>query len=130
MEYLFKVLKKRANEVTAKPRRYTDYYSTCINHGFVKLQQYHRKLDDSRLYYAATALNPCRRFTYFEREWANKPGGRKEIANARQWTQELFDEYLSRLAPPLLTPPDELNSLFIGLEPEPELDTDDEDDRL
>jgi hypothetical protein len=84
IEYLFKILKKRADEVTAKPHRYTDYYSTCINHGFVKLQQYYRKLDDSRLYCAATALNPCRRFTYFEREWANKPGGRKEIANTRR----------------------------------------------
>ena len=37
MEYLFKILKKRANEVTTKPHRYTDYYSTCINYGFVKL---------------------------------------------------------------------------------------------
>jgi hypothetical protein len=68
IEYLFKILKKRANEVTTKPYRYTDYYSTCINHGFVKLQQYYRKLNNSRLYYVATALNPCRRFTYFERE--------------------------------------------------------------
>jgi hypothetical protein len=38
MEYLFKILKKCANEATAKPHRYTDYYSSCINHGFDKLQ--------------------------------------------------------------------------------------------
>jgi hypothetical protein len=81
MEYLFKILKKRADEVTAKPHRYTDYYSTCINHGFVKLQDYYRKLDDSRLYCAA-----YRRFAYFEKEWAHKPSGRKEIANAQRWT--------------------------------------------
>jgi hypothetical protein len=37
-----------------------------MNYGFVKLQEYYTRLDDSRLYSAAVARNPCRRFTYFE----------------------------------------------------------------
>jgi hypothetical protein len=66
MNYLFTMLKSRADDVTARPSRYSAYYSQCLNHSYLKLQDYFTKIDDGRLYSAAVALNPCRRFTYFE----------------------------------------------------------------
>jgi hypothetical protein len=66
MDCLFNTLKKHADEITARPSLFTDHYQHYINYGFVKLQEYCTKIDDSRLYSAAVALNPCRKFTYFE----------------------------------------------------------------
>jgi hypothetical protein len=114
MDYLFITLKKHADEVTESPHIFSDHYQHCINYGFVKLQEYCTKIDDSRLYSAATALNPYRRFTYFEEAWGGKPGGRDAITNARRMTRELYEQYLSRLkqpAPPPSSPP--ATSLFM-----------------
>jgi hypothetical protein len=66
MDYLFNKLRKHADEVTAKPSLFTNHYQHCLNHGFAKLSEYYTKIDDSRLYHAAVALHPCRKFTYFE----------------------------------------------------------------
>lgn len=123
MDYLFAKLKKHADEVTARPILFTDHYQHCLNHGFVKLQYYYTKIDDSRLYSAAVALNPCRRFTYFESAWADKDGGRRAITNARRWTRELFEDYLARLVP-ALPPLDEApTTLFVSSD----VDADDEE---
>jgi hypothetical protein len=70
MDYLFNTLKKHADEVLESPHIFSDHYSHyshCINYGFLKLQEYCTKIDDSRPYSAATALNPDMRFSYFEK---------------------------------------------------------------
>jgi hypothetical protein len=118
MDFLFLKLAKRSDEVNARPDIFSDHYRHCINHSFSKLQHYYTKIDDSRLYAAAVALHPCMRFNYFEKAWANKPGGREQIDTARRQTHSLYRDYLSRLPPP--EPPAE--SLFISS------DVDDEDE--
>lgn len=117
MDFLFLKLTQRSNEVNANQDLFSDHYRHCINHGFTKLQQYYTKIDDSRLYTAAVALHPHMRFNYFEKQWANKPGGREQINDARRWTRSLYDDYLTRL------PPIELEPLFISSD----LDDEDED---
>jgi hypothetical protein len=67
MNYLFTMLQVNADDVTARPHIYTDHYTHCLNPGYLKLQDYFTKIDESRLYSAAVALNPCRRFAYFEK---------------------------------------------------------------
>lgn len=125
MDYLFNTLKIHADEVTETPSEYSDHYQHCINHGFVKLQEYCTRIDDSWFYSAATALNPYMRFTYFGNAWTGKQGGREAIANARQMTRELYEDYLARVeseppAPASLIPAS--TTLFIG--------PDDEEDPL
>jgi hypothetical protein len=66
MDYLFGALKKHADDITERPHIYSDHYQHCINHGFLKLQAYYTKIDESRFYSAATSLNPYIRFAYFE----------------------------------------------------------------
>jgi hypothetical protein len=66
MDYLFTTLQKHADEITTTPHLFTDHYQHCINHGFLKLQAYYTKIDDSRFYSAATSLNPYMKFTYFK----------------------------------------------------------------
>ena len=100
MDYLFNTLKMHADEIMATPSLFSDHYQHCINHGFVKLQEYCTKIDDSRFYSASTALNPNMKFTYFEQAWAGKQGGREAMANARRMTRELYQEYLARAEPP------------------------------
>jgi hypothetical protein len=105
MDYLFTTLQKHADEITTTPHLFTDHYQHCINHGFLKLQAYYTKIDDSRFYSAATSLNPYMKFTYFEDAWGGRPGGTDSIANARRMTRELYEQYLARVEPPALAPP-------------------------
>jgi hypothetical protein len=70
------------------------------------------------LYVAEVALHPYIRFNYFEKAWANKPGGREQIDTVRRQTHSLYRDYLSRLPPP--EPP--VESLFVSS------DVDDEDE--
>jgi hypothetical protein len=121
MGYLFNTLKMHADEITATPSLFSDHYQHCINHSFVKLQEYCTKIDDSWFYSASTALNPNMKFTYFEEAWAGKQGGREAMANARQMTRELYREYLARVEPPAPASP-LASSLFISQGPD-----DDED---
>lgn len=110
MDYLFTKLKHAANEIEEKPQLFTDHYQHCINHGFMKLRDYYTKIDDSRLYAAAIALHPCRRFNYFENAWASEsPEDHKDseaTTKAKQQTRSLFNEYLTnhRVASPPATP--------------------------
>lgn len=120
MDYLFNKLKKHADEVTAKPSLFTDHYQHCLNHGFFKLSEYYTKIDDSRLYHAAVALNPCRRFHYFETAWKHNTDGHKAISNAKRQTRELFSEYLAKHPVALPAPP-------IGILLSTDLDDDDDD---
>jgi hypothetical protein len=99
MDYLFRKLSKRADEIEADREIFSDHYRHCINHGFNKLQQCYTKIDDSRLYCAAVALHPCMRFSYFEKAWSSRAGGREQIDNAKRWTRSLFDDYLSSQPP-------------------------------
>lgn len=96
MDFLFKKLKKQADEVLASPQLFTDHYTHCINHGFSKLQDYYTKADDSRLYAAAVALHPCYRYNYFDSQWAPTTDGKRAVATAKRQTRELFAEYLKR----------------------------------
>jgi len=96
MDYLFKKLKKHADEVSESPQLFTDHYRHCINHGFNKLQEYYTKADDSRLYAAAVALHPCYRYNYFDSQWTPTTDGRRAVATAKRQTRELFEEYLER----------------------------------
>jgi hypothetical protein len=48
--------KKHADEMTARPSLSADDYQLCINHDFVKLQEYCTKIYDSRLHIAAVIL--------------------------------------------------------------------------
>jgi hypothetical protein len=111
MNYLFIMLKSRADDVTARPSRYSAHYSNYLDYGYLKLQDYFTKIDNSRLYSAAVALNPCRRFAYFENSWSAYEGGRAIIDNAKRWTRELFEEYLEKLPE---SAPDEPDTEFIG----------------
>lgn len=97
MDYLFNTLKKHADEITARPSLFTDHYQHCINYGFVKLQEYCKKIDDSRLYSAAVTLNPYRKFTCFEQAWGNKPGGRDAITATRRMTRESYEQYYAHV---------------------------------
>jgi hypothetical protein len=117
MDYLFNTLKLHADAVTADPCDYSDHYQNCINHAFVKLQEYCTKIDDSRFYSAATALNPYMRFTYFDDAWTGKQGGREAITNARRMTRELYEDYLARVEPPAPTSSAPATT-FISPEPE------------
>jgi hypothetical protein len=123
MNYLFNMLKRSADEVTARPSFFTDHYQHCLNFSFIKLRDYFTKIDNSRLYSAAVALNPYRRFDYFKNTWGNKEGGHHMIMNAKLWTRELFEEYLEKL--PVEDAPDEVSTtLFIGSD---DLDDDDKE---
>lgn len=123
MDYLFNTLKLHADDIAATPSLYSDHYKHCINHGFVKLQEYCTKIDDSRFYSAATALNPYMKFNYFDDAWTGKQGGREAIANARRMTRELYEEYLARAeqsAPASITPAS--TTLFVSQGPDDEED--------
>jgi hypothetical protein len=110
MDFLFKKLKKAADEITANPELFTDHYRHCVNHGFIKLREYYSLTDESRIYRAAVALHPCYRFEYFERAWHNIPNGSREIKRAKQAVEDLFSEYVDRarndsFSSPATTPP-------------------------
>lgn len=105
MDYLFNILQKHADEITTTPHLFTDHYQHCMNHSFLKLQAYCTKIDDSRFYSAATAINPYMKFTYFEDAWSGRPGGTESVANARRMTRELSEQYLARVEPPVPAPP-------------------------
>jgi hypothetical protein len=66
MNYLSNILIKNADKVTARSSLFTNYYQHYLNYGFVKLRDYFTKINDSRLYSTAVALNTYRRFDYFE----------------------------------------------------------------
>lgn len=66
MDYLFIKLRKRSNEVLARPELFTDYYTHCLNHGFDKLSEYYTKIDNSPYYAASVVLHPYKKYDYFE----------------------------------------------------------------
>jgi hypothetical protein len=66
MNYLFNILKRSADKVTARPSLFTNYYQHYLTYGYLKLRDYFTKINDSRLYSVVVALNPYRRFDYFE----------------------------------------------------------------
>ncbi|KAM0711447.1 hypothetical protein Q7P35_002187 [Cladosporium inversicolor] len=94
MDYLFIKLRKRSNEVLARPELFTDYYTHCLNHGFDKLSEYYTKIDNSP-YYAASV--------------GSTKGGAKAITTAKRAVRTLFGEYLKQeRASELVTPPSPL----------------------
>lgn len=99
MDYLFNMLKERADEVQKDQDDdtgiFTDYYTHCLNHGFAKLRDYYTKVDASPFYASAVALHPCKKFNYFERVWTFKSAD-KAIKKAKQSVRRLFNEYIER----------------------------------
>lgn len=93
MDYLFIKLNKHATEVEANPDLFTDHYGHYLNHGFVKLLEYHTKIDSSRFYAASVALHPYRRFHYFDDTWRSKDS-RRAITKAKSQTRSLFSYHL------------------------------------
>jgi hypothetical protein len=108
-DYLFKRLKKRADECELHPELFVNHYRHCINYGFKKLSEYYQKTDDTPIYRVAVALHPAYRFDYFNNAWAKVPRAKAEIKGAKDATKQLFTDYLTlqrENEPPLSpTPP-------------------------
>lgn len=96
-DFLFMMLKIRADDVSKNPDLFVDHYRHCINHGFEKLKEYYGKSDRTRLYRAAIALHPCYRNDYFANAWAKVPRSRLEIKNAQNAVAACYTEFLSTL---------------------------------
>jgi hypothetical protein len=96
-DYLFNKLSKAELEVNNDPSLFTDYYINCINAGFTKLKEYYSLTDKSRLYRAAVALHPGKRFQWFENQWRYNKGGHRDIANAKSAVKLLWQRWLDDL---------------------------------
>jgi hypothetical protein len=66
-------------------------FAININNGWKKLRKYYLYLNQSPVYYAATALNPARRWAYFEDKWQHEEGP-GWIRDAKTMVQRLWDE--------------------------------------
>ena len=89
------------------------YFSTNINLGWQKLNDYYARLDDTPVYVTAIILHPAMRFRYLEKKWtvAHKTAW---ITKARKQFNEHLQEYeykefgsdeQARATIPLLKPP-------------------------
>lgn len=58
-----------------------------------KLQEYYTITDDSNIYRVATALQPGKRFYWFESEWAQETGGQRDINNCRLAAKRAWKRY-------------------------------------
>ncbi|KAK4903962.1 hypothetical protein LTR49_026501 [Elasticomyces elasticus] len=65
--------------------------------GLTKIQEYYDWSDYSRLSRAAIALHPGKRFTWFEKQWLKEKGSRREVANAKKATKNLWQQHLHNL---------------------------------
>jgi hypothetical protein len=97
-DYLFNKLSKAELEVNDDPSLFTDYYINCINAGFAKLKEYYSLTDRSRIYRAAVALHPGKRFQWFENQWRRNKGGHRDVANAKRAVKLLWHQWLHDLA--------------------------------
>ena len=78
-----------ADEVIAPEHEYNDqaiHFSTAINTGWQKLEQYYNQSDVTPIHRAAVLLHPRMKWRWFEKYWASKP---EWIADARASIAEL-----------------------------------------
>jgi hypothetical protein len=64
------------------------HFKANINLGWQKLDEYYNKLDETPIYYAAIALHPKFRWTWFETKWNDRP---EWIQRAKELVQELWN---------------------------------------
>ncbi|KAK4904111.1 hypothetical protein LTR49_026378 [Elasticomyces elasticus] len=64
------------------------------------MQEYYDWSDCSRLCRAAIALHPGKRLTCFEQQWLNEQDGKRDVANAKKATKDLWQQHLRNLPPP------------------------------
>jgi hypothetical protein len=124
-DYLFNKLAKFEEEVNAQPELFTDYYTSCISAGFIKLRQYYELTDRSSIYRAAVALHPGKRFLWFERQWTAQEGGHREVKAAKDAVRLLWRRHLDTLE---LSSDNLLPSLALVPSPPPALKDESEDD--
>jgi hypothetical protein len=103
-ELLFNKLKLAAEKVERNKSLYSEQFESCLNLAFVKLQHYYNATDKSRIYRAAVALHPGKRFDWFERTWGKEEGGRRTIAQAKAAVKSIWKDYLNELPPPPPSP--------------------------
>jgi hypothetical protein len=63
----------------------------------VKLKNYYEKTDDTRIYRAAVALHPGKRFTWFEQQWSKAPDGKAHARKAQLVVEQLWREHVNSL---------------------------------
>ena len=66
------------------------HFSTAINAGWQKLEQYYSQSDVTPIHRAAVLLHPRLKWRWFERYWRTKPDW---IADAREAIAELWSQY-------------------------------------
>ena len=69
-EFLLKKLEVAKSLIHEYPE--SVQFGIDINLGWAKLDIYYNHLGDSPVYYAATALNPCLRWRFFETHWGDE----------------------------------------------------------
>jgi len=104
-DYLFNALQRAQDEVNKNRELFSDYYASCLDVGFTKLQQYYNLTDHSRLYRAAVALHPAKRFAWFEQQWSQNTGGLKDVANAKIAVKKLWHDFIAEQPPLTIAPP-------------------------
>jgi hypothetical protein len=69
----FEFLLSKLEEAKALIKNYPEpeQFAINVNLGWMKLDKYYRHLKDSPVYYAAAALSPGLRWTYFEDAWSD-----------------------------------------------------------
>jgi hypothetical protein len=86
-EFLLTTLEKAKIEAIGRPE--PNYYASCINSAWAKLNKYYTKLDETPIYYAATVLHPGIQWAFLTKAY----GGKEDwLRTARQLVQTLWDE--------------------------------------
>lgn len=121
--YLFNKVQKAAKDVIANTKLYSEHYESCLNCGFEKLKEYYTLTDNSRLYRAAVALHPGKRFHWFELTWIKEQDGERDIANAKEAVKSLWQQFVEELPTPAVPPA----PLIRAQQTDNDVDSDDED---
>ncbi|EKG09031.1 HAT domain-containing protein [Macrophomina phaseolina MS6] len=105
MDFMFDHLKRNVEALEAQvasgeaSREDWQDYSTKVDAGYLKLQDYYSLLDESPAYVVAIFLHPNYRFEYFEQAWALH---KSWITDAKSAIRRMYDTYevmyLSELA--------------------------------
>ncbi|KAK3622310.1 hypothetical protein LTR56_022275 [Elasticomyces elasticus] len=66
--------------------------------------EYYDYTDHSRHCHAAVALQPCKRFNWFEENWLNNKAGKREVADAKTVVKKLLQLHLAKRSPIELSP--------------------------
>lgn len=80
-------------EDPAQYLNFEHHFSTNINAGWQKLDEYYRLTDRTPIYRAATLLHPCQKWRWFDRCWGHDEDKASWIDDARVAIQQLWDRY-------------------------------------